>query len=217
MSLSLQELFQKKEELDEELKSCLVPGLLSDKMLAHPLLHEIFYDEAMNAIYNERLKAKKKAIREAKAEKDWSTVLWMYERPYRLDCFISIKEQLTPQDYWKFLAEIWIDSENIWQNKEKWKKLLSSDLPHKELFMSEEEQEKLSSMDKTITVYRGYLEGKNKNGFSYTLSKSKAEWFSRRFNKAMKRKSKVLTRRILKSKVFAYKSARGEEEIIILG
>lgn len=208
---NFEELLKKQEELCEELQNHLTEGPLG-MMIAHPLLHEIFYAEGMNAVFNERLKLKKQYLDEQIEKKKWSSAVWMYERPYRLQAFLTIKKHLSFSEYWELLGSLWTDSENIWQNQSDWKKLLSSSISKKECFMDEEERKRLKSLPELVTVYRGYVPGKNKSGFSYTLSKKQALWFAKRYDKS----GKVLTRQIKKSEIFAFKTHRGEEEVIIL-
>lgn len=212
MGEALTELFEKEEELSEELKPYLEEVGKLGLCIRHPLVYSIPHFQKTNAYCNAQLRQKKRAIKEAKAEKNWSQVIWLHERPYRLEAFVSIREQLTDREYWELLSSIWVDSENIGKNLLLWKRMLGSQRSGKEYFMDDEEKLALAALPEKVEVFRGYQPGKNYNGLSYTLSKERAEWFAKRFAKD----GKVRTRVVKKSAVFAFLSVRGEQEVILL-
>lgn len=184
-------------------------------MIKHPLVFSIFHTDIQNYIINQQYEWKKTAIKKALKEKKWSSFIFIHERPYRLQAFTSVVDKIEkdPKEYWETLGEIWVDSENIWQNMDYWRFYLTTGPEKdKEYFMSEEDRETFKNLPETITVYRGYVPRKNKGGFSYTLSKEKAEWFAKRFGKD----GKVIERTVNKKDIFAYKNDRNEQEIIIL-
>jgi hypothetical protein len=76
--------------------------------------------------------------------------------------------------------------------------------------MNEEDDQFLRSLPEEVTIYRGCQEGLNENGLSWTLDKSKAEFFANRFGK----KGIILERKIPKSEIVALLTVRGETEII---
>jgi hypothetical protein len=78
--------------------------------------------------------------------------------------------------------------------------------------MSAEDRKDFKKLPDTFKVYRGYIPGQNKGGYSYTLNKEKAKWFANRFD----RNGKVVERTVNKDDVFAYLNGRNEQEIIIL-
>jgi hypothetical protein len=166
----------------------------------------------MNALINMQYKQKKELESKYLKTKNYSSYVWLHERPYRIQAFLNVREKLKDKDYWETLGDIWRDSENIWQNKMLWLALLSADRKQKEYFMNDEDRRFLKLLPKEITIYRGYIKNKNKSGYSYTLNKEKAKWFANRFGK----NGLIETRTINKSDVFAYTNQRGENEIIIL-
>lgn len=116
--------------------------------------------------------------------------------------------------FWRLARDVWEDSENIWQYLREWEELFSSNCPHSEHFMSDEERNFFSSLPEKFEIHRGYKHGVNEYGLSWTLSKEKAEWFSNRFQ-SRKETSAVKSRMVSKAECFAYISGRNEEEIII--
>jgi hypothetical protein len=184
-------------------------------MIKHPLVYSIFHFDIQNYIINQQYEWKKKSLKEAVKKKNWGSYIFLHERPYRFEAFVSIAPQLErePKLYWELLGSIWVDSENIWQNQDRWKFLIETGpKKNREYFMSEEDRETFKNLPETLTVYRGYTPRKNKAGFSYTLSKDKAIWFANRFGK----NGKVIERTVNKKDIFAYKNDRSEQEIIIL-
>lgn len=207
------DLYTKKEDLCQELMPYLsYHDKLKQDVIKHPLVFSVPHNSGMNAIVNEMLRQRKAASKEFLELKKYNSYIWIHERPYRLQAFAEVAKHLDDKEYWEILSDIWTDSENIWQNRPYWKGLLADRKETKEFFMSEEDKLVYDQLPETITIYRGYIPGKNKLGFSYTLDKDKAEWFSKRYWKD----GLVLTRTVKKSDVFAYTNNRNEQEIIIL-
>ena len=218
MSEQLQSLMAKKEDLHPELK--MFRTTIGDGIPAiqHPLLYDLFYSEQMNALINYRYQHKKDLIQKSIDKKDLSTYIWLHERPYRINAFVFFTKhyEVKDKDYWENLKDIWVDSENIWQNKKLFKKLLSSKRKDKEFFMDETEIEFFDKLPDEFTIYRGYHEGKNKDGYSYTLDKKIAEKFSIRFTDSKLYVPNVKEIVAKKKDVFAYINSREEKEIIYL-
>lgn len=197
------------EDLHEDLKACLTTrrGLA----IHHPLMIEPSYSPELNHFINRRYVEKKKCFEEKIAEEDWWGAIWIYERPYRIELFLSFKDQLLDAEYWEMLRWLWVDSENIWKNRKTWVDLLAS---HRSgSFMDEEDLETFKGLPEKLVIYRGFMPRKNKNGLSWTLSEGKAQWFADRFAGW---RGEVASRRIKRSEVFAYIDSRDEEEIIVL-
>jgi hypothetical protein len=201
----------KKEPLHEALKPYVIEGGFMP-MLKHPLVFHVPYHEQMNALANKQYEQKKNATERYLKEEKYDSYVFIHERPYRLSAFLNIYDKMKPKEFWEMLSDIWRDSENIWQNKSTYKMLFSYHPKSKHHFMSKEDRKVFDSLPEQVVVYRGFTVGKNKNGFSYTLDKSRAEWFANRFNK----NGKVLERTISKDKIVAYTNGRGEQEVIII-
>lgn len=202
--------FGKSEELNYELRPFVTHGIFP--MIQHPFLYSVPYFDVMNAQINKMYEQKKMLIQKAKEQKNWNQFVFLYERPYRLEAFVSIQNYLNPKEYWELLADIWIDSENVWQNKATYKKLFSKHRDYKKYFMNSKERKYFDSLPEQIVAYRGYVKGQNRRGFSYTLDKKQAEWFAKRFDND----GAVAKIVVPKSRVLAYTNRRGEKELIIL-
>jgi predicted ABC-type ATPase/DNA-binding MarR family transcriptional regulator len=163
---------------------------------------------------NKQYRQKLEAVADARKNKKWSSYINLHERPYRLDAFMDVEDEMTDGEYWSSLADVWVDSENIWQNQDIWKSALSSKRPDRISMMNKEEQKEFASLPNELTIYRGYLKGKNKNGLSWTTDRDKAEWFSNRL--AGRGDNPVVQQATVNKKdVVAYFSRRGESEVVV--
>lgn len=211
---SFEELMKRQEPLDPELKPWLEKGSgrLGWPTLKHPLVFGIPYMEAMNAMYNAQLKAKKEYAEEAIQNKKWSSYLYIHERPYRFNKFIEIEHLMTDREYWDNLGSIWSDSENIWQYKAIITALLLSKRGDREHFMDEREREFLENLPEEFIIYRGH-QGINRSGYSWTLSYWRARWFAQRFDP---KKNGVVQAIVNKKDIIGVLLGRGEYEIVTL-
>lgn len=204
------------ERVVEDLHPDLIPYLRFEKTipyLSHPLVISPFYFEEENSHLNRSYLFKIEQIKLSLKNKEWHRYIFWHERPYRLMAFRQVVKYLSDVEYWKLLREIWVDSENIWQNKKDWKRYLNSKRENKSSFMKGCELNYLKELPDEFLIYRGYTKGLNSRGCSYTLDKEKAIWFSKRFNAE---NGKIKIRKVRKEDVFAYVNSRDEKEIIIL-
>ena len=208
---NLEDILHKEEKLHPELKARLYKRK-AFRMIGHKLVHEVMYTPQLNAFYNCQFAAKKEQLEKALEAKNWTSYVWIHERPYRLEAFCEIEFKVYDREYWGLLHDIWLDSENIWQYLPYWERFLRSGRPEKEYFMDAEDKKFYKSLPKELTIWRGHQKH-NKDGLSYTLSKEKAEWFAGRFKKE---EAKVKELQIKKSQIFACIVGRGESEVIIL-
>ena len=209
---SLEEIMKRQEPLDSELKPWIEKerGALEWPTLKHPLVFSVPYMEAMNAVYNAQLKAKKEYIAKALKNKSWNSYLYMHERPYRFQKFIEIENQMSDKDYWENLGSIWSDSENIWQYKGIISTLLLSNRGEKQYFMDDKEREFLDKLPEEFIIYRGH-QGINRSGYSWTLSYWRARWFAQRFDK---QKNGVVQAIVNKKNIIGILLGRGEYEAV---
>ena len=111
----LREMYQEA-ELNPELKPYYIVqnGI---PMIKHPLVFSIFHTDIQNYIINKQFEWKKKEVKEALRKGKWGSFIFLHERPYRLKAFASIAHKIKDSKvYWDILGDIWVDSENIWQN-----------------------------------------------------------------------------------------------------
>jgi hypothetical protein len=177
-------------------------------MLRHPLVYQVPFisNGSANAYFAQKTKAVEKAIQ----DKNYKQFVWLFERPYRVEAFIKIADKLSDTDYWRLLSDVWIDTENQYAYLKEWKKLLASKRSSRHYMMTEEEDNILRALVQEVTIYRGCQKGINEDGLSWTLDKSKAQFFANRFGK----KGIILERVVSKNDIVAVLLGRGESEVI---
>lgn len=185
-------------------------------MLKHPLVYAIIITDQEHARYNAMYEAKLRAYYDACAASKWNQAVFLYERPWRLDAFKDIQDNLTDDEYWPLLGQIWTDSENIYQNRDNWAQLLTDETrTNRHLIMSDEERDQLAKMPDTgIHVYRGYTYDAAADGLSWTLNKDRARWFAKRFPGG--ERPRIVCGTIDRKHVIAHFTGRGEDEVVLL-
>lgn len=213
---ALRDLMSIKEDLHPELQA-FYSSVESFNVVKHPLVFAVPYNEMLNAMLNKQLESKKAALTTALTEDNIHRVVFLHERPFRVNAFDTYHLKLTSgRDYWELLHNIWTDSENIMESVDIWRRLLSSRVIDKQFFMSSGETRFLQhQLPNIIPIYRGTRAEEMESGdigMSWTTSLKTAKFFAQRFHK----EGIVLGGRVHKANVFAYSKARGEKEIIVL-
>ena len=179
----------------------------------HPLAYSYPHSKEQNRYINMFFKQKRYALEVAIVENNYSKIIYLHERPYRLNAFVEyiLPQELTDKKYWSLLSDIWIDSENINQNMSIWDDLLfRSNRKSTNSMMTKEERTSLKLLPKYITVYRG-VSNNYREGFSWTTDIEIARYFAYRFNK----KGVVIQGTVDKKHVLAYFTGRNEREILV--
>lgn len=186
-------------------------------VLKHPLVFSVPYFSEMNHIFNRQLQAKKERLEQAERDQDWTMVLLLHERPYRIEAFLAIADRIeTDREWWEAVRYLWEDTENLHE----WgdgviRTLLSR--PHPEMLMTQEEQKFVDQLPDELTIYRGYVkQGRQSNlmGWSWTLDKNKAIWFANRFITSSETPH-LATATVRKGQILGYLSGRNESEIVV--
>lgn len=211
------------EELSPELAAYLTEDGMFGPSIRHPLVYSVMHNPAINAFVNAQLRQKQEALQRAEGERQWSTYVWLHERPWRLDAFLEISDRLDDEQYWNLAGSIWVDSENIHQNLDTWRDIFDNpERGSQEFFMDEEDRKivKLSEnkggLPFTFTLYRGFSESGGEDGFSWTLDRDRACWFARRFCHGDDMEPMLATGIAGRKDVIGYMSGRGEREIVCL-
>jgi len=219
---NISELLNKKEKLHKDLQPYLCfEKALGNMSLKHPLVFQIFYSPDLNAMCNDIYRHKKECIKEYIEEKNYSQLLWMYERPHRIDAFcenIAPNLSFRTDEYWDILRNLIVDSENIWQWKSQYENLvINVDVEYARRMMDDEEREFLDNLPDEVTIYRGALEFEdgtsNIDGYSWSIARETAEFFANRFVRDGVTPV-VVEGKVAKEKIRSYFSGRGENEII---
>lgn len=183
------------------------------EMLRHPLVYMVPLMLPGHA--NEAYLYKKRLLAEAIDEQAWHTVVFLHERPYRLDMLIDYVtggryEDGTPvplenpsHDVLDLVADVWVDSENIEQKIEDWRALIGEE---PEFWLgTTEEHDQFYDLPNPIPAWRGGTVG----DWSWTTDRKVAEFFSRR--------SGIKPRHALipKADCFGYLTRRNEAELLV--
>lgn len=188
--------------------------------LKHPIVQCDWYHPEHNERLNRWFESSSILLADAIAAKDWHTAIFLYQRGWRLDRFEHLATasehaaQMSDEDYWESLGFVIVDQEDCYRQRAYFSRLLvktkrSKALRH--LLMTPEEKESLAAMPPLLPVYRG-CQAFNKKGWSWTLAKDKAIWFSKRCYRGT---PLVLSGEVRKDDVLAYFTGRGESEILI--
>lgn len=195
------------EELDDDLWD-----YVEDGMVKHPLLYMSLGGRHGVATCNSFFHEKSDAAYRARCSRDWEKFLFLHERPYRLAAFEEIETELDDSLYWRLLARLWIDSENIFQNRATWTELWSARRDSKPSAMQVEEQEAFQGLPQQLVLYRGVgADDEALDGLSWTLSREKAVWFANRRNGI----PRLVTASVEKVDVHAYFDRRDEREVVV--
>lgn len=217
-----EKLLQTKEELHPDLALYIDEDGLFGPSIKHPLVFSIVHNPVMNAFVNAQLKQKREALARAKAERDWDTCVWLHERPYRLDAFLDISWHLDGPRYWELLGQVWSDTENSWQNIDRWREALSADAEGREMMSDKDVRcvfdlpPEKGGLAPETRIYRGYRFDDALDGFSWTLDKARAWWFAHRLRQDDHPSPKIASGFVAREHVIAYITSRDEQEIVTL-
>lgn len=179
-------------------------GSMGWPMLRHPLVYQIPFMSWKNA--NEMYDAKHEAIDKRISEGNYEGALWFFERPYRLTQLQSWYwlNLISLEQLKKILPDVWLDTEH----------------PHQfgypsivKLFKETGFLTDIPGLREPVEceVFRGCLSA-HKRGISWTLDKSRAEWFAKRLNRGKGRVYRTIVNP--KAQLAAF-NGRGEQEILV--
>lgn len=209
---AMRELLGKSEPLVPPLEACLV-DTSSGPWIKNPLVNTM-YTPAMNALYNAQYRSKLTHLAELAEKGAWDLWIWLHERPWRFDALCEIADEMTDEEFWQEVAQVWIDSENIRENAEAWDELLRTDRPGHEHMMGRAERVALLGLPEIIDVYQGHTDQRD-DGWSWTTDRDKAEWFAHRFAAFEDSEPALSIGSVLRQDVLAYFTGRNESEILI--
>lgn len=188
-------------------------------MIRHPLVYAVpFFDTREEIVrLNKMLDHKKEAVIEAESNHNWGRYIFLYERPWRLHAFKQINASMDDSDYWKLLAEVWIDCENIREHRMDWWEMLTSTRRKRKMFMDTSDRCTFRKLPVQIEAYRGTREIEKDShyfGFSWTLNREKADWFAKRFVHRDDGGPVVCIAQFDRNLCVGYLNGRGEEELV---
>jgi len=139
---------------------------------------------------------------------DLETVFMLVEKQFYDEEFVQLinndKLGVSDEEYWDIVQQIWVRQEfNSGGNRKRnWKRIFKH-------------RPKLASLSAELPdEFRAYRAGKE-DGFSWTLDRSKAEWFHNRF-KMQFGNIPFLEKTFKRDDVIFYTNIRNEKEVVIL-
>jgi hypothetical protein len=128
---SLTEELQRRRELmtrEERLLSELQRFAQGD-FLRHRLIIQHF-DPNHAAVVNERYRDLQAKATEALKNREWRRYIFLHEKPYQLHALTKcIRFGLSGPQYWTCVGNVWVNSENIYQDLQEWRRVWRSQEP----------------------------------------------------------------------------------------
>jgi hypothetical protein len=184
-------------------------GPLGLPALRHPLVYEVPYHSSNMA--NRRYADKREAVSEALRTGHSYRYIYLHERPHRFDAlqYLAYGKRV-PKDIGELIADVWTDSENIWQNQDQWLDLIEylGDVSH--FFKDEADAAAYEALPHHVLVYRG-CNDLNHEGMSWSTDYEQAKWFATRLSP---KNPVVLHGIVAKPFILGYGNKRGENEVI---
>lgn len=204
--------------LPPDMRDCIIVNpKMGWPMFKHPLYFAVPYfgTKFERECLLGSISAKTERISQFISEGNLSALVWMYERPYRLEALMNNHPLVSPDNFYPVMGNVWTDSENIWQGKGMWNALWTRcrNEGKLDLTMEPEDRELLSVVQKQdrVEVFRGARPKVNMRGISWTVDEAKARWFSNRLCKG----GRTYRITVNRSDILAAFAGRGESEVVI--
>lgn len=145
-------------------------------------------------------------------EKILSVMIVHIHKPFHIPFLMRLQPYISKDDYSKLLAQVWTGTEFPHQNGVPFM-IESFQNANILKLMNDDELKVYQELPELITIYRG-LQTKDATilGLSWTTDKEKAIWFASRWKEEH---PIILEAKIRKEDIFAYKTERGESEVIV--
>ena len=153
----------------------------------------------------ELIDKRKEYINKGIDEKDFNSILYLIEKPYRMQVFIE-NFYIIPNKYkYNIFLEIYISSEYGF------KELIESGFI--DIILKYKPEKEYNGLPEELIIYRGEgkLSTEKEKALSWTLKKEVAEFFANRFNS----NGKIYKGKVKKENIIDYLKERGEEEILV--
>jgi hypothetical protein len=181
----------------------------------HPLLYSVPFFPGSEALLNQQFAYKKAALKDALAARDFSKAIWLHERPYRVEAFWNLANQLTDEQYWEQAGRLYVDSENVAETWPLWLLVFGSKRPGREQLMDADEREAMATLPESFTVWCGCTDARQLDGMSWTIERSVAQWFARRYESLRDERGMVVQGTARRDDVLAHFLRRKEAEVLL--
>lgn len=182
-------------------------------VFSHPFAHVIMYNNMMNANIIEMIESKTAYSNQLVKDKKWTALLFIVERPYRLEYLLKYKHMMTKKELGECISYAWVDCEFPHVNNMHWR-LLFADADKEHLMCDEEDMAFYNALPDRVRVYRG-VNKRAYRGISWTTHEEKARWFANRFHKKGDPKY-LLSMEVDKDLIHCCYTHRSESECVII-
>lgn len=200
--------------LDHVVRSDL--GIMVNHRYLHALLPGNLTREYI-ALTNAHFEFMRDRAEAAAAAGDLSGYIFGHERPYRLEALSEAARgglDMFPEEYWPLVAEVWRDSNNIFQDYDAWRELWTADVPKREFAMSADERGTFAALPESVEVWRGIRCENGMHGMSWTLCRDYGIWFAQRSG-ARRERPMLIRGMVMKADILAAFDGV-EQEIVAL-
>lgn len=203
------------DELDPELLDYMYEDDDGHTTIKHPLVFSMWHAPLLNRQVNGTLAWKRECLVQYREQHNWHGYINAHERPYRIDALLELAPDVTHVEWWELVAFVWMDSENIREFPDAWEAILRADRPERHAMMDEDDKDAFDALPTVIVVYQGCTNLRD-DGWSWTIDRTRAEWFANRFAMFEKARPRVRVGRVdNKDNITAYLTGRNESEVIV--
>lgn len=152
-------------------------------------------------------------------ELDLSFILLDEKNDDQLKCFVKYQDQMSDQEYWSYLSSIYVSQEFNKLKSGVFAALFTSNRPHREFLMEEEDRIFFNGLPTKFKAYRAMSQKELGSGdfrLSWTLDKTVAEFFQNRNQEVHKAPQVIHEMELDKAHCIAYLNSRQEQEIIYI-
>lgn len=187
--------------------------------IRHPLVYSIPHFPALNRVVNRQYEAKEEQVMAALTGGDWGLYLALHERPWRTTVLHQLAYEfgvLNDEEFWRFVASTWTDTENVGENADLWDELWGDPRPGRTAAMDDEERAAYEALAPKINLYRGtngMVTGTR--GRSWTLSSHTGVTFAERATRLHGGEAWLHRITVRKEAVLAVILRRGESEVVV--
>jgi hypothetical protein len=210
--MMVQGCFDRNEPLRPELKKYL------DMSGPFPMFRHPFFTNTPSSfpLCNFWVRIKEAIAQEYRKNGEVAKVLMLYDGPFLIDGFRKEAKKLDDEQYWKGLAYVYTEQEQLWPLRRVLLTFFNSPRPKREALMDSKERKVWEGLPQKVPIWRGFRGDRGK-GISWSVKREKAVWFANRFAKelpdlgALTLASGVVD----KKDILAYFAGRGEAEVVV--
>lgn len=123
---------------------------------------------------------------------------------------------MSDAQFWEQVGRVYVDSENVRENRQAWLKAFRSTRAQRHCLMTSEEAEEFRALPAESTVWCGCLNAEELDGVSVTTDRGVASWVAARYARLEGGTGFLVEASVRREDVMACVSRRGEHELLVL-